>query len=329
MRARPNHLVSRRTAGPLADDVHVIRPMPGARNEWGEWVQGGYHPMVKFRAVSSPVARRRETDESGARLLARRKIISHSEVSALQAAADGDLVYVAGDYWRAVSVARWSTHAAGQGLATLYDATVERLEDQDRAVAVGLFRVLDGADPGVPEPQLKGQDLLERSIRRYVAAGSGLERTHVIPANAPGPAPDGVFATVLILRTEQMGHPYSADYVPRDSPDDVRRVVEIARQSECSVQFHRTGALEAAKRLSIWTATEAAKRSEVESAFRLVSDFTIMRLDERVGPSFEERASLDLTINHVDIGSELLSTVCAVPLTVETARAGAQTVRIE
>ena len=46
---------------------------------------------------------------------------------------------------------------------------------------------------------------LERAVRAYVAEGSGLLRQRVRPGNAPGLAPQDLYATVLLIQGRPPG----------------------------------------------------------------------------------------------------------------------------
>ena len=51
---------------------------------------------------------------------------------------------------------------------------------------------------------------LERAVRAYVAAGSGLEPRRVRPGNQRGTVPDGLFASVLLIHQAIQGIPATA-----------------------------------------------------------------------------------------------------------------------
>lgn len=97
-------------------------------------------------------------------------------------------------------------------------------------------------------------DILERTLRTYVARGTGLPGDRVIPGREAMAAPSGtLYASVLFLTESVMG-----------MNDWARRVGETTSvtgsRSMClstySIQFWRAGAITAARRFVDWTRTE-------------------------------------------------------------------------
>ena len=92
---------------------------------------------------------------------------------------------------------------------------------------------------------------LEDSVRALVAAGSGLDLNQVIPGNDGGPAPDGLFASVLLIHQDTEGIPATpmrlrADELSLDAPT----IATVT--GRYSVQWFRRGAHDAARRFATW-----------------------------------------------------------------------------
>ena len=91
---------------------------------------------------------------------------------------------------------------------------------------------------------------LERSIRGIVAAGSGLESRRVRPGNQGGAVPNDLFATVVLIHQATEGIPATVMSLASDEADLNAPTVATVR-GRYSVQWFRTGAHDAATRLSV------------------------------------------------------------------------------
>ena len=74
---------------------------------------------------------------------------------------------------------------------------------------------------------------LEREVRRLVASASGVPPAAVIPGNADGPSPDGLYASVVLIHEDIEGIPSTSLEVDTDS----RQLASV--RSRYSVQWFR------------------------------------------------------------------------------------------
>ena len=139
---------------------------------------------------------------------------------------------------------------------------------------------------------------MERAVRGFVAAGSGLESRRVRPGNSDGPAPNELYATVLLIHQAIDGIPETP---LRLSAEGERLDAETHAnvRSRYSVQWFRPGAHDAAKRLSVWASSPTGRdlASSLGLTFIRVSD--IRQLDDIVSNAWEERAGLDLDLGYI------------------------------
>ena len=151
---------------------------------------------------------------------------------------------------------------------------------------------------------------LERAVRSYVAAGSGLASTHVVPGNRGGPAQDELFATVLLIRSRFDGAP--ASRVTRNGTTQI--VTGAAAQDRYSVQWYRKGAMDAARRFRLWTASSEAQEQMEAAGLAFVRAGSIRQLDDIVSDAWEERAGLDLDIGYIQTLRQDAQEIAAVPI---------------
>ena len=139
---------------------------------------------------------------------------------------------------------------------------------------------------------------LDDAVRAFAAAGSGLDPNQVIPGNDGGPVPDGLFASVLLIHQAIDGIPETP---LRLSAEGERLDAETHAnvRTRYSVQWFRTGAHDAAKRLSVWASSPTGRdlASSLGLTFIRVSD--IRQLDDIVSNAWEERAGLDLDLGYI------------------------------
>ena len=66
----------------------------------------------------------------------------------------------------------------------------------------------------------------ERTLRAFVAAGSGLDGEHVIPGNDKGERPKDAYATLLLIDDDRLAYP-----VRYQQPDETTTQVTYRRAS--------------------------------------------------------------------------------------------------
>ena len=133
---------------------------------------------------------------------------------------------------------------------------------------------------------------LEASIRSYVAAGSGLRSQVVIPGNDVGPAPQELYASVLLIHQEIRGIPANIF----DGEAEGRTLATV--HGRYSVQWFRSGARDAAFRLAVWISSSVGLEAAVSRGFTMLRVSDVRQLDELVSDAWEERAGLDLDLGY-------------------------------
>lgn len=282
------------------ETITVHRRSAGTRDANGEWFPGAVGLMA-VEATTAPEGRMREVGLSGTRLEAERMLWTTERLQAATTTRDADVVTYDSELWRVESVNLWPN---------FFEVGLVRLEDQSDATLVA------------------GTSVMERGLRRHVAMGSGLftadlsgaiTALQVIPANGPGPAPAGVFATVLVSSRTQEGEPYRVDTQPAVT-DPLTATTARQILAQVSIQFHRPGAVAAGEHFLNWAESPAGKLAEENLDMMLVPPFRDRRVDTMVGDRLEERLVVDLAVRYLGSIGQAAGTIEDVPL--ELARAG-------
>ena len=160
-------------------------------------------------------------------------------------------------------------------------------------------------------------DTLEEAVRGYVALGSGLDfDTHVLPGNDNGPAPNELYASVLLVRSRQDG-------MGAFQTDGTDALTQTSVQERYSVQWYRTGAKDAARQFRLWTASAEAQEYLLETGLALVRTSEVRQIDAIIADAWEERAGLDLDIGYIQTLRQAAQVVVAVSFHVNTESATA------
>ena len=102
---------------------------------------------------------------------------------------------------------------------------------------------------------------LERTLRAYVAQGSGLDPHHVIPGNDPGHRPAKPYASLLLREDRRRGYP-----IRRQLPNTTMTTDLVYRQAQFSLQFWGDGAGVHAEAFDLWAMSETGLL-QAETAF--------------------------------------------------------------
>ncbi len=154
---------------------------------------------------------------------------------------------------------------------------------------------------------------IEDTVRGYVAAGSSLDASQVIPGNDNGPVHNGLFATVLLVNTRTEGQLASRTVI---HVDGIQQMIETAIQDVYSVQWFRSGATDVARRFHVWTASAEAQEYMTRAGLSFVRTSEIRRLDSIISDAWEERAGLDLEIRYIRTLRQDAKEARLVPITV-------------
>ena len=126
----------------------------------------------------------------------------------------------------------------------------------------------------------------EKSLRIFVAKGSGLDSSLVIPGNDPHPRADVPYATLLLITDVGIAYPARLQ-------DDAAEMTSSAayRRATFSLQFYRKGAMDYARDFCIWCESEIGLTTAEDNSFFILQTprLSLARLDEIVGDAFEER----------------------------------------
>ena len=140
----------------------------------------------------------------------------------------------------------------------------------------------------------------ERTIRTFVASGSGLSGANVIPGNDKNPRPTDAYATLLLVDDPSIGYPI------RLQQDDGTTSSASNRRATFSLQFYREGAIDLARDFVIYAESELGLTDAEVGNFRVVQRPRLgyQRLDEVVGDSFEQRTLVNLIIDYVHVTNQ-------------------------
>lgn len=144
---------------------------------------------------------------------------------------------------------------------------------------------------------------VERAVRWYVAAGSGIASDASIPGNMDGPAPVELYATTTLISAMQEGI-----NVARGDATLQNLVLTY------SVQWHRDGAGDAGARFLAWTSSDPGRLFARRRGLTLHRCGPLRQLDALVSGEFEERVGLDLTVGLVARLEEEVPRIATIPL---------------
>ena len=133
-------------------------------------------------------------------------------------------------------------------------------------------------------------------MRLYVAEGSGLDSKNVIPGNEKFPAPNELYASVLLLSSSQVG-----------SKETLRKYDGITNRGKTygyfrtiySVQWYYKGAIAAASRFRNYCGSDMGLLNAERFNIAITNYSDIRRIDVLEDADLEERTNIDLTVDHV------------------------------
>ena len=138
---------------------------------------------------------------------------------------------------------------------------------------------------------------LERDVRAWVAAGSGLEGKRVLRGKDRGIGPAEPYATVLLITQRPEGQAW-VQYEP--SEDVLLDATTVSSDSyEYSVQWFRTSARDRGRRFRLWAESPAGIIAAAERGLTLYRSSELRQLNEVLSEEWEERAGLELLMGHL------------------------------
>ncbi len=142
---------------------------------------------------------------------------------------------------------------------------------------------------------------LDRAVRAFVAAGSGIDPKNVIPGDDNNPRPNVLYATVKPITDRTIGVPQEV-YRPGAGNPNTEVDVHISSWESpvYSVQFYRDGARDAAKRARLYAHNPEARRILAQSglAWRTASDIT--NINDLLSTKYEERVALTMEFSYTE-----------------------------
>jgi len=160
------------------------------------------------------------------------------------------------------------------------------------------------------------QNEIDRNVRRYVASGSGLSGEVVIPGNDNAPAPNGSYASVLLINKINDGLAGNVNTTAANDTVDVA-TVEVINYNYL-VQFYRSNGgddvQDLAERLRIFYRTPAGELRLQELGLGLFGWSDVDLNDETIDSEFERRASITLTFRQALIDTNNVAAIKSVPI---------------
>ena len=155
------------------------------------------------------------------------------------------------------------------------------------------------------------QTTLARAVRGYIARGSGLDPSDVIPGNDDAPRPKDPYSSVLLVDNSRLGFP-----IPTRIGGGRTRTMQH-RRADYSVQFYREGALDFAEWFCSYAEAEVGVTDAEDLTIRLATPLEYERLDDIVGDSYEERAIVDLGVFYMRYIDQSTGTIDQVECDIE------------
>ena len=143
---------------------------------------------------------------------------------------------------------------------------------------------------------------VQRTLRKFIATGSGIPPERVIPGNDGGRRPVEPYTSVLVIADTVDGP--ALERYREDPGDNESTVIDSVTNhaARVSVQFYRgqtensLGAHDLSRNFVTWIDTETGKQAADRAGFRIEGPIEVRRLDDIVSDHFEERAGVDLTV---------------------------------
>lgn len=168
---------------------------------------------------------------------------------------------------------------------------------------------------------------LERAVRGLVAQGSELEPRRVRPGNQRGVAPEGLFASVLLIHQAIQGIPATVSRLAGDGLS-LNAGTLATVEDRYSVQWFREGARDAARRFSVWVYSPVGLQSALGAGLTLLRVSDVRQLDDVVSGAWEERAGLDIDVGYTQKIEQTVGRLKAAPIEVG-AGSSTETITVE
>ncbi len=156
---------------------------------------------------------------------------------------------------------------------------------------------------------------LEDAVAKLVAAGSGVDYNRVRSGNKGASVPDGLFASLVLVHQAIEGMPATVMSLASGEADLNAPTVATVR-GRYSVQWFRTGAHDAATRLSVWVWSPEGVAQAQKSDLTVLRVSDVRQLDDVVSGAWEERAGLDIDVGYTQKIDQTVGRLKAAPIEV-------------
>lgn len=158
-------------------------------------------------------------------------------------------------------------------------------------------------------------DLLN-SVMALVSKATGIEISNVIPGNDNAPAPNSLYATVLVISITGEG---IDSEIARDASDDTEIDLNIKgnRIGNFSVQIYREGAADVIESLLSFGASSVGQYwlEQNNLTWRRASD--TRNLDAVMGGEWEERRSVDIELKYTSTKVDTVKGLASAEINIE------------
>ena len=156
---------------------------------------------------------------------------------------------------------------------------------------------------------------LEDTVAELVAAGSGVDYNHVVSGNKGTPVPDRLFASLVLIHQAIEGIPATLMSLASGEAD-LNALTAATVRGRYSVQWFRTGAHDAATRLSVWVWSPEGVAQAQKSDLTVLRVSDVRQLDDVVSGAWEERAGLDIEVGYTQKIDQTVGRLKAAPIEV-------------
>ena len=139
---------------------------------------------------------------------------------------------------------------------------------------------------------------VERNLRAWIAAGSGLNASAVIPGETDGPAPNGLYASVVLITPRITGLPYTL-YSRNDDGERIDGDIIAVVRDRYGVQWHRKGSTDRGRQFAVWASSPLGRQDAAERCivFHRITDIRPLDDVDR-GGRWEERVGVELDVGY-------------------------------
>ena len=157
---------------------------------------------------------------------------------------------------------------------------------------------------------------IEEAVRQLIIGATGMTDGQVIRGNQSAPAPNGEYATVLSISTDQLG-PDWTDYFPSQTEGLMDTSTIGYREVSLSVQFYRSNTFLNARSLLQYAKTPNGRflLQQNKLSWRRESPITMIDEVDR-GNKWEKRAAITLNLGYTETTAQEINALESAEITV-------------